>query len=233
LNSAQALLSLQAIDQELASRRRAHRKTLKELESQGGLPDLKDRTEKAHARELEARVEHARLEAELATLKDRVNHLEERLYSGAITNVKELQAVEAEHAAARRQYVVVEQSIGPALASAQEAKNRYEELQMKLAEAEEAWKSAEQKLGAERESLEHECQDIGKKRAREAGGIPAQDLSFYESLLARKSGVAVVRVERGICQGCRVRLPLREISRIRGASALVACSSCGRILLGE
>lgn len=206
---------------------------VKELEERSGLPQLRERAEKAKVRELETRVEHAKMESELATLRDRLNHLEERLYSGAITNVKELQAVEAEHAAARKQYVIVEQGIGPAQASLEEAKARSEQLQKELADLEEEWKTKSAKLEQEKGRLAQECTDIGKKRAQASSGVPAADLAFYESLLARKSGVAVVRVERGVCQGCRVRLPLREITKMRGSNGLVACTSCGRILFTE
>ncbi len=199
----------------------------------GGLPELREKVEKARSRELEARIEHVKMESELATLKDRLNQLEERLYGGAITNVKELQAVETEHAAARRQYVMVEQGIGPALATAQESKGRHEDLVAQLAALEDTWKVSEKELNSAREKLASECDEIGKQRAKAATSIPPQDRSYYESLLARKSGVAVVKVERGICQGCRVRLPLSEISRMRASNTLVSCSSCGRILLAE
>lgn len=233
MNSATALLALQATDQDLASRRSSFRGVLGELKAQGGLPGLRERTEKARTRELEARVEHAKMDAELATVKERLNKLEERLYSGAITNLRELQAVEAEHSTARKQYVALEQGVGPALAAAEDAKGRHEELHKELELLEESWKTTETELASQRDRLAKECSEIGKKRTEATTGIPETDLAFYESLLSRKAGVAVVRVERGVCLGCRVRLPLREISRIRGANTLIACSSCGRILLSD
>jgi predicted nucleic acid-binding Zn-ribbon protein len=233
LNSSTALLALQVADQDLASRRRSFHKVAQELKAQGGLPELRDRTEKSRARELEARVEHAKMESELATVKERLNHLEERLYSGAITNVRELQAVEGEHSSARKQYVALEQGLGPALAAAEDAKGRHEELRKELEGLEESWKATETGLASERHRLAKECSDMGKKRTQATTGIPENDLAFYESLLSRKAGVAVVRVERGVCLGCRVRLPLREISRMRGTTVLIACSSCGRILLAS
>ncbi len=227
------LLTLQATDQELAARRRAQRDVVSKLEAQGGLPELRDRTEKARVKELQARVEHAKMEAELAGLKDRVNQLEERLYSGAITNVKELQAIESEHSMARKQYVTVEQGLGPALAMATEAKGRHEALKAQLEQADAAWKAAEAELKAKRDQMSNDVAGVSKKRALAAAGIPPKSLASYESLLSRKAGVAVVRVERGVCQGCRVKLPVKELAGMRVANGLVSCSSCGRILLTE
>ncbi len=233
MNLAVLLLSLQSTDQEYAVRRREFRKATEKLQARGGLPELKEKAEKSRVRELEARVEHAKMEQELAEVKDRLSQLEERLYSGAITNVRELQAVETEHAAARRQYATLEQGLGPTLASAEEARRRHEDLEKQLADQEEAWKTAEQELSSEKDRLSKECDGISKKRHKEAAGIPEDDLKFYESLLRRKAGVAVVKVERGVCQGCRVRLPLREVSKMRVSNGLISCSSCGRILLTE
>ncbi len=233
MSLAALLLSLQSTDQAYAVRRREFRDTSEKLEARGGLPELKEKAEKSRVRELEARVEHAKMEQELAQVKDRLSQLEERLYSGAITNVRELQAVETEHAAARRQYATLEQGLGPTLASAEEARRRHDDLGKQLADQEDAWKITEQQLSSDKNRLSKECDGISKKRSKEASGIPEDDLKFYESLLRRKSGMAVVKVERGVCQGCRVRLPLREVSKMRVSDGLISCSSCGRILLAE
>ena len=206
---------------------------VQDLEAQGGLPELRERAEKARVRELEARVEHAKMESEMATLKERLNHLEERLYSGAITNVRELQAVEAEHGAARKQYVATEQGLDPGLAVSQDAKSRHEELRGQLEQLEQSWTTTEVELAQQRDQLAKDVAEISKKRSKAAAGISPKDLAFYESLLSRKAGIAVVRVERGVCQGCRVKLPMKEAARMRVSNGLVTCSNCGRILLAD
>ena len=68
---AKSLLSLQDTDQALALRRRDYRAVEKELKSEGGLHELRDSCEKTRLRELEAKVETARLESDLATLKEK------------------------------------------------------------------------------------------------------------------------------------------------------------------
>ncbi|MEX0762167.1 MAG: C4-type zinc ribbon domain-containing protein [Dehalococcoidia bacterium] len=233
MNTAKVLLTLQATDQELAMKRREYRTVVQKLDSQGGVPELREAAEKARVRALEARVEHAKLESEQASLRERVGELEARLYSGAITNVRELTAIETEHNAARRQLAQVEEAVGPALAGAEDARQRHEDLTKELQEREEAWKTTEAELQAEKVRLGREYAEMGEQRVSATTGIPPGDLALYNALLPSKGGVAVVRVERGVCQGCRVRLPLGEIARIRNTTGLVPCSSCGRILLAE
>ena len=125
---AKTLLSLQDTDQALALRRRDYREVEKELNSEGGLPGLRDDCEKTRLRELEAKVETARLESDLATLKSQVDELETRLYGGSITNVRELTAIETEHSAARRNLAQVEESIAPAEVAAEHARQKFEDL---------------------------------------------------------------------------------------------------------
>ena len=233
MNSARALLELQATDQQLALRRREYRRVTRDLETQGGLPTLRERAEKARIGELEARLESARLESESAALSERLARLEERLYGGSITNVRELTAIETEHAAAKRELAQVEESSEPAQMAAEEARQLNEQRQSELAVAEQKWSESESELKSNRRRLGRLCLRMDEERKVSTAGIPAEDLSLYNSLLIRKGGVAVVRVERGVCQGCRVRLPLRELARIRASGNLVSCSSCGRILLNE
>ena len=233
MSTARFLLDLQETDLQLAMRRRAFREITEELESEGGIPQLKESLEKARHRELEAKVEAARNESEAASLKEKVTKLEERLYSGSITNVRELTAIETEHNSARRELARADESIEPLKSIAEEAHQEYERLQGELAQREQEWADRKKGLLKDRSRISKEYKKIGAERESATEGIAAPDLEIYNALLPRMNGVAVVRVDRGVCQGCRVRLPIGEISRIQNATGLVNCSSCGRILLTD
>ena len=214
-------------------RRRAYRHTVAELESEGGIPELKSALERARVKELELKLEAARNESEAATLRDKVKQLEERLYSGAITNVRELTAIETEHNTARRELARVDEAIGPSKAAAEDAAEAHTRQKLELEEREAVWATRRKILLKERSKIGTEYKKIGAERESATEGIPELDLEIYNALLPRMNGVAVVRVDRGVCQGCRVRLPIGEISRMQNAEGLLNCSSCGRILLTE
>lgn len=233
MSTARSLLELQETDQQLALRRRAYRQICEELDSEGGLPGLRDALEKARIRELEAKVEAARNESESAALKERVAKLEERLYSGSITNVRELTAIETEHNSARREYARVDEAISPSKSAAEEAHQIHERLKAELEQREKDWAERKKELIKERGRIGREYKKMGAERESATEGIPQPDLETYNALLPRMGGVAVVKVDRGVCQGCRVRLPIGEIARMQNATGLVNCSSCGRILLAE
>ncbi len=233
MSTARFLLGLQETDQQLAMCRRAYRQVVEELDSEGGIPDLTANLEKARVRQLELKVEAARNESEAATLRDRVKQLEERLYSGSITNVRELTAIETEHNTARRELARVDEAIGPSKLAAEEAEQTHVRLQSELEQRQEEWTKRRKELRKERSRISGEYKKIGAERESATAGIPEPDLETYNALLPRMNGIAVVKVDRGVCQGCRVRLPIGEISRMQNAAGLVNCSSCGRILLTE
>ena len=229
---AKSLLSLQDTDQALALRRREYRQVEKELNSEGGLPELRDDCEKTRLRELEAKVETARLESDLATLKDKVSELETRLYDGSITNVRELTAIETEHSAVRRNLAQVEESIAPAEVAAEHARQQFEDLMKELVEKEKHWTNRFIELRQEKAQKGNEFNKMLELRNAEASEIPDEDLARYHRLFRSNRGVAVVKVERGVCQGCAVRLPVGELTRLRNSDGPIPCS-CGRALLTE
>ncbi len=229
---AKSLLSLQDTDQNLALRRRDYRQVEQELKSEGGLPELRENCEKVRVVELESKVETARLESELAMLKGKVAELETRLYGGAITNVRELTAIETEHSAARRNLAQVEESIAPAEIAAEHARQQFEGLTQELTEKEGLWKARNMELRQEKVRVGTEYNKMLELRNAEASEIPEDDLARYTRLFRSNRGVAVVRVERGVCQGCAVRLPVGELTRLRNADGPIPCS-CGRALITE
>ena len=229
---AKSLLSLQDTDQALALRRREYREVEHELNSEGGLPELRDNCEKIRLRELEAKVETARLESDLATLKEQVSELETRLYGGSITNVRELTAIETEHSAVRRSLAQVEESIAPAEVAAEHARQQFEDLTKELTEKEKYWTTRLIELRQEKFKMGSEFNKMLELRNAEASEIPDEDLARYTRLFRSNRGVAVVKVERGVCQGCAVRLPVGELTRLRNSDGPIPCS-CGRALLTE
>ncbi len=166
-------------------------------------------------------------------MKEKIEGIETRLYGGAITNLRELTALEEEHNITKRSLAAAEEAVTPAQLASDDAALRHDDLQDTLAASEKQWKTEASEHRKRAQTVSAECTTLESERNSFASDIDANDLSLYRSLLPRKSGVAVARVERGICQGCRIKLPMREIARLKNSDILVLCSSCGRILLAS
>lgn len=233
MNSAKSLLEVQEIDQRLAKSRSEYRKIADLLKAKGDLKKLRKDFESSRVRVLETRLEHGKLEAEGASMKEKIEGIETRLYGGAITNLRELTALEEEHNITKRSLATAEEAVAPAQIASDDAALRHDELQESLVASEKKWKAEASEHRKRALTVSEECSTLAVERDSFASSIDANDLSIYRSLLPRKDGVAVATVERGICQGCRIKLPMREIARLKNSDSLVLCSSCGRILLAN
>ena len=56
-------------------------------------------------------------------------------------------------------------------------------------------------------------------------------LDHYNRISKSNPGSAIVKVDRGVCQGCLVKLPMSEINKIRLAENPIIGSCCNRLLI--
>jgi uncharacterized protein len=176
-----------------------------------------------------------RLEDEIASLTDRANQAEKQLYSGAVSNPRELQALQDDVASIRRRIGQLEDDeleimelIEPVDAERSELSGQRDQLD---ADA--------QRLRAELAESESElAAELGEVRAeREAAAksVPDELWDEYDELRSRLGGVAIARLAGTTCQGCHLALSAVEVDRIRKLSLddAVHCEECGRLLVRD
>jgi predicted nucleic acid-binding Zn-ribbon protein len=109
----------------------------------------------------------------------------------------------------------------------QRAQKEEQALTKKL-EAETAVKIAEiEKQGA---AGEVKIAAVGIEREQAAARLTPAILSKYESIRARRKGLAVVPALKDSCGGCHMQLPAYVQVEVRKGGALTACPNCTRIL---
>ncbi|MGH9278830.1 MAG: zinc ribbon domain-containing protein [Acidimicrobiales bacterium] len=188
--------------------------------------------EAAAARDDVARREK-RLEDEVATIEAKITEIEGRMYSGAVTVPRELQAMQAEIESMKRRCSALEDDILEAMTerepldadvARQEATRRH--LDDEGARLRGAVAEAQATLDAEL-ALEAAARDAA------AGKVPAALATLYEQLRAKLGGVGAARLVNGRCTGCHLTLPATELDRIRKEppDTLVRCDQCSRILV--
>ncbi len=79
-------------------------------------------------------------------------------------------------------------------------------------------------------ALEKEIEAEKSERERVAGLLKPNIRKRYETVFARRSGLAVVEMIRDICKGCNMAVPPQMANEIRKGHTLHACPSCQRIL---
>ncbi len=169
-------------------------------------------------------------EEEVKAQQQHIQHNQASLYSGKVTNPKELQDLQKEAEALTRRLnelenVELEKMI--ALEEAQAALKKAEEnLESVLAQ-----RGVEQRtLGSEQNNFITEQARLQGERTTATKGISSEDLELYKSVRASKGGLAVAKVQNKTCSACGAELSASLAQASRSPDELVRCSSCKRIL---
>ncbi len=184
--------------------------------------------ERGRLAELEKEQHAAEWEAEDTESKCRI--LEEKLYSGKTRNPKELTSLqqEVEHFKARQSQQ--EDKALELMGQVEAVRDKLEAGISEAAQIEAWWRQHQEQLVGEQAVLKADLAALDQQRREMVAQVPAADVELYEILRRSKQGQAVAKVEQGMCQGCRIALPMDELRRARAGEELVQCGSCERIL---
>jgi predicted nucleic acid-binding Zn-ribbon protein len=228
MSIAKQLYQLQEVDLEIE----ADEQTLRRLNSQLGekqaLIDAQANLTSEQQRLDELKHRQHSAEWEIDDLVNKITAAEEQLYSGRIKNPKELTSLQHEVDLLKSKRDQLENKALEIMDGVESAEAGVTSGSSELNKLETEWHRQQQQLSAEIEALKGNLADLGQRRQLLSAEIEPQAVAIYDKLRKQKSR-AVVRVEQGICRGCRISLPSSELQQARGGS-LVQCSSCGRIL---
>ena len=208
---------------------------LAEIEGQLGetveLAEARESLEARRAVAEELRSRQADLEWSVDEVRRKSGEIETKLYGGSVRNPKELQDLDADLHSLRTQTRTREDTLLSLLVEMEEAETELTKAEDVLAEIETRWDAGQRDLLAEKARLEPEAKQLRASRDAQAANMDRAALSLYQLLRERRGGQAVARVERGMCQGCRITLPMSVLQRARTGAGLVQCVSCERVLL--
>jgi len=162
-------------------------------------------------------------------LQAKLKPIQQKLYAGSVHNPKDL--VNLQHQATQLKAQVREEED-----KVLEIMDQVEALQKSIAndsarikDLETGWENDRKRLMGEQGRLQDALHSAEEKRQELANTVDADHLLIYETIRRRKQGQAVAKIEQGRCQGCRIAVPVSELTQAR-AGELVQCSSCGRVL---
>jgi predicted nucleic acid-binding Zn-ribbon protein len=171
------------------------------------------------------------LDWEAEEVRGKAAAIENKLYGGTVRNPKELEDFQADLTSLRGQLSRREDALLEVMLELEDAEAGLRQAEATLAEVEESWKAQQTSLQETQAKLKEEIKGLEAKRTRQVDGMDAAALSLYQALRERRQGTAVAVVERGLCQGCRISLPMSVVQKARAGAGLVQCVSCERILL--
>jgi predicted nucleic acid-binding Zn-ribbon protein len=230
VSKAKQLYDLQELDLESDSQRQSLSKVVSCI---GESSDLIDgRAALAQEQKKLAETEHLMcgLEADVEDTRAKASVAGERLYGGAVKNPKELLSLKEQVESYNRKIKDMEDKTLEVMTEIEALKTSVALKTKELAAIEEEWKKEQGSLLKDKEALDAAIARLELNRNEMAAKVEAATLKLYENLRGKRQGKAVARVEQGMCQGCRIVLPMNKLQQIKTGHTLIQCGSCERIL---
>lgn len=230
MSRTQRLYELQQVDLELESVSRRLKEIAATLGESAELKRARKMVTEAEAQAVQRRTEMQNLDLEVNGLSQKIETNEGRLYSGRVTNPKELTNLEEEVASLKRWREKREEDLLEAMVATEEAEAALADAQAILTQVSESWRTEQGDLADEQTDLQARLEELRGKREALVTEIGSEEVTTYERLRRQKGGRAVAGVMDGICEGCRMNPPSSQVQHARSANELVFCNNCGRIL---
>ena len=230
MTTIQQLYVLQELDMEISDHNGRIAKITVQLADRSELDDLEAQLEAETTPLQIARLEQRTCELDVESVRTKLTDSESKLYGGSITNLKELEGLEKETTILKTQLQELDVRLMEVLVGLEESQEKVRSTQESISHVEQGWELKKSQLTAEHEELEKALVAHEARRSNLTSQVGAEDLKLYEDLRQSKGGVAIAKVERGLCRGCRMALPTHQLQRARAGRETVRCNSCGRIL---
>lgn len=175
--------------------------------------------------------EQARLEGEIGLQEQKIEREEKRLFSGNVSNPKELGALQAEVDMLKRKRSASEDTLLEVMVQKDQTSATLASLSGERENAAREAAELTAKVDALTTEISSELQAHDAKRGEIAATLPDDLLALYDKLRASKGGVGIAALEGDTCQGCHTKLASKEVERIRSEGGLQRCDFCRRILV--
>ena len=169
-------------------------------------------------------------EWEVQELSAKIAAEEKKMVGGSVKNPRELMTLQQETDALKKKRAEREDQLLAIMLDVDDAQKDVNHKRSELDAVERGWQENQQRLSHDQAALEAELVALAQKRELALHQIEREALGVYENLRQAKQGLAVARVVRGRCEGCRISLPMSVQQRARTGLELATCSNCGRIL---
>ena len=193
----------------------------------------------AHAarKEADATVHAARAAAadtdlEQKSIEEKRVEYETKLYSGSVSNPKELQAMQDEVDMLARNRDRLDEKLKSLLEELEECRTRQSEASKAMKEADAKSKAVQAAYKLNSANIVAQARLLVAQRAESAKQIAPALLNRYETIRKDKGGLAVIPVEDGnSCGGCKMGISSSTVKRLQAGADVETCDNCGRILV--
>ena len=160
----------------------------------------------------------------------KIDQNQKKLYSGLVTNPKDLEDLQLESASLNNYLLVLEERQLEAMLEMEEAKRDFDSSSSNVADINSKLEAEHSDLNDEKKELEISIVDASALRDSFLSSIDIPDLPTYQSIKKASGGIGVTLMISNSCSSCGANIPSAIAQEARSPVKLAFCPTCKRIL---
>ncbi len=182
--------------------------------------------------QLEVATRQKRYEDEAQIVATKIESDEARLYSGEVTGLRDLQALQEEIASLQNRQSDLEDEALNAMEEAEALASKAAALGAEVDLCDQRIGDLNAEVNSATAEIDARLEAVRSNRAELETGLDSPLVADYERLRSTFGSATVVRFESGKCVGCPSMMPAMEADRMKHSTAdVLSCDECGRIVL--
>jgi hypothetical protein len=229
VNLGRRLYDLQQLDLRLEKTAETLARVEHHLNHNEALEKAKSELDSIHKEQAVLQERQRAAEYTVDDIQAKLKPIQHRLFAGSVSNPKELGAMQQQANQLKSHIRQEEDKVLDMMGQAESLQNAAAAKAAIVDRIEREWADKRNELQAEQAELMAALESDRKMRDETLTQIDPAHLQLYERLRQKKQGSAVAKIEQGRCQGCKITIPVSELTQAR-AGELVQCGSCSRVL---
>ncbi len=165
-------------------------------------------------------------------IERRIAEVDRRLYDGSVTNPREFEAYQEERTKLVGNLGEEEDKLLELMIESDDTQALLDKVRTLFERIDEERTRELANLQSRHAEVTSELPDFRRQRLALVSEHAPTTLAIYESVRQLRGGQGAALVDRrGLCQGCRLVIPITELQRVRTGDEIVQCGSCSRILI--
>ena len=225
-----AIVQLQDTDLELLSNQKRLVELAPMLKDSSAVLDAEERLDAAKIEAKQARINQETLEFEVGKVQSKLRIDSDKLYSGRITNARELQDLQAETESLKRHIAQMEEKLLEAMMAREEADAQVSAATSTFEAIREKTMASQKHLVAEQAKLTTRNIALAALQEKLRKQIPASILDTYEYLKSRTGNIPVAQLNGEICSICGIEV-IKPVQQKARHDEEAYCGGCNRLIV--
>jgi len=160
----------------------------------------------------------------------KIDQNQKKLYSGAVTNPKELEDLQQESESLHKYLSVLEERQLEAMLAADKVQNEFNQSNSFVVDITDQLELRDSDFLKEKTKLEKILKTTGESRQVFLESYDIPELSIYQALRKSLNGIAVALMVSSSCSSCGSNIPSAIAQEVRSPGKTANCPTCKRIL---